>query len=336
MKKINVVIAGIGHDHAHDAFECITKIDSSFNLIGLVIEQDDNGNYERYKEQYGVYKHYEIDEVKTIKNLDAVIVECDDKYLTEYATKFASLRLPVHMDKPGSQNKEEFDKLIKICKENNIVLHLGYMYRYNPSIKKAIEICKSGLIGKIYSIETDMSGGLSFEKRKWLSSFKGGMMNYLGCHLIDVVITLLGKPESVIPYNTKSLPEVGEDQGLAILKYDNVLATIKSSAVELDGFSRRHIVINAEKMTIEICPIEKINDKTKLISTSIYKSPVIIPNVPIGVENYGPVDRYEMMFEEFASIVRKEINSPYTLEHEQLIHDVLLAACGDFGKEIKL
>lgn len=335
MKTINVVIAGIGHDHAHDAFECIER-NSFYNIIGLVIEKDNNGNYERYKKQYDSYKHYELDEIETINNLDAVIVECDDKYLTRYATKFASLGLPVHMDKPGSQNKEEFDNLIKICKDNNGILHLGYMYRYNPSIQKAIEICRSGAIGKIYSIETDMSGGLSLEKRKWLSSFKGGMMNYLGCHLIDVIVSLLGKPESVISYNTKSVPEVGEDQGLAILKYDNVLATVKTSGVEFDGFSRRHIVINAEKMTIDICPIEQISDKTNLISTSIYKAPVIIPNVPIGKEIYGPIDRYETMFEEFALIVRKEIKNPYTLEHEQLLHDVLLASCSEFGKEIKL
>ena len=54
---------------------------------------------------------------------------------------------------------------------------------------------------------------------------------------------------------------------------------------------------------------------------------------PIGKMIYGPVDRYEEMFHEFASICKGEIENPYTLEHEQLTHDILLAACGEFGKE---
>ena len=326
MKKINVVLVGVGHDHAHDAFLYITSSDS-FDLLGIVLDENDNGNYLKWKEDYDKYKHYTVDEVLLNNNVDAVVVESGDTTLTKYATIFASKGLPVHMDKPGSQDKESFDKLIDICRENNAPLHLGYMYRYNPSIKKALEICRSGLVGEIYSVEAHMSINLSKEKRVWLNNFEGGMMNYLGCHLVDLVVSLLGKPDEVTPYLSKSSNDVGIDMALAVFKYKDKYSHINTSGIEFDGFSRRHITICAEKMTIDISPTEIIKDG-ELHSVSIYKAPVVVEGVPIGEVTYGPTHRYKSMFEEFASIVRKEKDNPYTLEHEQLVHDILLKACG--------
>jgi hypothetical protein len=35
------------------------------------------------------------------------------------------------------------------------------------------------------------------------------------------------------------------------------------------------------------------------------------------------------MFNEFASIVRGEIENPYSYEYEKKMHDILLKACGE-------
>jgi len=328
MKKINVAIIGIGHDHAYDAFEYITKAESSFNLIGIVIEENNNGNYDKWKEFYDAYPHLYVDDVVNNNDIDAVLIESDDSQLTRYATIFANKGIPVHMDKPGSQSKESFGELISACKKNKTILHLGYMYRYNPSVKEAIKICKSGSIGKIYSIDAQMSTYLPKEKRQWLSLFKGGMMNYLGCHLIDIVISILGEPDEIVSNLAKSSNDVGEDICSTTFKYGNYFSQIFSSGVEYDGFSRRHITISAEKMCIDISPTEAFVTRTDLTSTSTYKTPVAINNVPIGNITYGPVNRYKEMFEEFASIVRKEINNPYSLDYELMVHNTLLKACG--------
>jgi hypothetical protein len=37
--------------------------------------------------------------------------------------------------------------------------------------------------------------------RQWLADLPGGMMFYLGCHLVDLIYRIQGKPERVIPLN---------------------------------------------------------------------------------------------------------------------------------------
>ena len=46
-----------------------------------------------------------------------------------------------------------------------------------------------------------MSCDHPLEKRKWLSSFQGGMSFFLGCHLTDLIYTLQGTPEEVYSHS---------------------------------------------------------------------------------------------------------------------------------------
>lgn len=62
------------------------------------------------------------------------------------------------------------------------------------------------------------------EKRQWLSNFKGGMMFFLGCHIIDIIVSIMGVPKNIVPFikstgidGTKS-----EDFGMAVLEYKMV------------------------------------------------------------------------------------------------------------------
>ena len=160
-------------------------------------------------------------------------------------------------------------------------------------------------------------------------------MNFLGCHLIDVVVSFLGKPDSIFSFNAKSEEGVGEDIAMAILKYGNHYSRIFSSMVEIDGFSRRNILIVGEKMTIEISPTEFFVDG-KLYSHNVYKAINAIEGVELGEKKYGPTHRYQEMFKEFAKICRKEIANPYSYEYEILVHDVLLSAFNKTGEEVKL
>lgn len=335
MKKLNVVLVGVGHDHAFDAFTYITSEDSSFNLLGICLVEKDIDNYEIHKDKYDKYPHFSIDDALNNREVEAAFIECDDSLLSKYAKMFAEKGINIQMDKPGSQSKEEFDEVVNICKKNNTVFHVGYMYRYNPSIKEALRLYKAGKLGKILYIEAQMNIIHQPKKRMWLNGFKGGMMNFLGCHLIDVVVSFLGKPDSVISFNANSKEEYGDDISLAVLKYGNLYSTVNTTAVEIGGFDRRHIVIAGEKETIEISPTEYFVNG-QLFSRSIYKAQEEIPGQTLGEVTYGPTHRYKEMYEEFASICRGEIDNPYSYEYEIMVHDVLLAACNSSGKEIKL
>jgi predicted dehydrogenase len=97
------------------------------------------------------------------------------------------------------------------------------------------------------------------QTRQWLDSFKGGMMFFLGCHLIDLIYSIQGSPKRVIPLNKCSGVEgvSSEDFGMAVFEYDNGVSFAKTSAVELGGFERRQLVVSGTNKTVELKPLER-------------------------------------------------------------------------------
>lgn len=55
----------------------------------------------------------------------------------------------IHMEKPGGVELADFERLIPIMKKTGKVFHTGYMYRYNPYIKKIMQRVKNGELGRI-------------------------------------------------------------------------------------------------------------------------------------------------------------------------------------------
>jgi len=334
MKKLKVVQIGTGHDHAHVALKCLLSLPDVFEVVGYVtIDENAMSKRNLGYPWFNSVKRLTLEEAFNIKDLDCAVIETDDLMLTKYAKLALKRGLHVHMDKPGGQDHKEFCKTVDFAKENGLVFHTGYMYRYNPAIKKTIEMVKSGELGEIYSIETQMSCYLDQNKRAWLKDFKGGMLNFLGCHLIDVVLQMKGIPNEIVPLSAISRQDLdGEDVGLAVLKYDNCTALIKSNGMETGGPLRRKIVVTGEKGTIEINPIEYPKSGygtaifTDMRTTFTKDDDWNIRPEPV---TFGPFDRYEEMFNEFAQIVNKEVESKYSYEYEKLLHEILIKACGE-------
>lgn len=323
MKKLKVVQIGTGHDHSFAPVNFLKKRDD-VDFLGFVKLSGEVKTFSGITE-------LSYDEVLSMNDLDAVFIETEDEFLTDYAYEFIKRGIAVQMDKPGGQDKKSFDALCDLAKEKNVPLHLGYMYRYNPAIKKVIETVKSGKLGKIYYVEAQMNCIHTDNKRKWLKNYKGGMMNFLGCHLVDLLLQIQGVPDEIIPFNSISEKGYGEDIGFAVFKYGNNASFIKSTGVEIGGFMRRQIVVCGEKGTIELNPTEYIIAGGK-VNSDMYIS--LEEDVAKGWEyrpekiTFEPYDRYGEMYDEFFKVVRGEIENPYTYDYEKLLHDTLLKACG--------
>ena len=336
MKRLKVVQIGLGHDHAIAALDNLLSLSDLFEVVGYVFVDDgEQANSRINSSSLKNLKRLTLDEAFSISDLDCAVIETDDSNLTKYAKLALERGLHVHMDKPGSQNEEEFNCMVDLAKSKGLVFHTGYMFRYNPIIKKAVELIKNGDIGDVYSIEAQMSCYLNESKRAWLKSFKGGMMNFLGCHLIDLILNIKGAPNKVIPLNTVSRADIGgEDIGFAVLQYDNCIATVKVNGMEVGGPMRRKLIIVGEKGSIEINPIEYPSGEVNLLQSTMKvayaKDNTWFINPEPTVSE--PFDRYYDMFSEFSGIVNGEVESTYSYEYEKYLHNVVLQACGSTKK----
>jgi len=266
-----------------------------------------------------------------MEDLDAVAIETNEEHMTEYAQLFADKGIAVHMDKPGSPDHAAFTKLAYTLQNQNLPFHLGYMYRFNPMILRAYDEIAAGHLGDILSVEAHMSCLHTSQNRRWLERFPGGMMFYLGCHLVDLVYRLQGMPEEVLPMNTASgLDSVeSEDYGFAVLRYKTGVSFIKTSAAEINGFARRQLVITGTKGTLEIKPLEMFSGDG-LKSRGSFTTLDMAKSWADCSEKWETdiYDRYDAMMLDFARLVRKEYQNPYDYKYEIRLHKLLMRCCG--------
>lgn len=333
MNRVKVIQIGIGHDHATAILDSLLKQRDIFEVAALAVPENEKSDFADKIKKYGEkVPVMTVERAFEIADIDAVVVETEEENLTEYAYMAVDRGLPVHMDKPGGLNPDKFERLINLAKKNKTVFHIGYMYRYNKSITKSIRRAKSGELGEIYCVEAHMSCWHRPKKRQWLSHFPGGMTFYLGCHLIDIILQIMGNPKEIIPMNMSTgIDEItAEDYCFVIFKYKNGVSFAKTSAAELGGFERRQLVICGSKGTIELRPLEEYNDDGNICTgvkiTEFEKGRDWNYSAPVTKSNAA--DRYDEMMLSFAKMVCGEKTNLYDCDYELNLYKTLLRSCG--------
>ncbi len=332
MNQINVIQIGIGHDHACDILDSALNLPELYSVKGLVIPEEEKGKYDDRIARFNV-PLLSFEEALSLENVSAVFVETEEELLTKYSTLAASRGLHIHMDKPGGYEYSEFERLVEILKSKNLVFSVGYMYRFNPYIKEAIAKAKSGEFGEIYSVEAHMSVEHSAEKRAWLKNMPGGMMFYLGCHLVDLIYSIQGKPLKIHPFNS-SINGISEDFGMAVFSYKKGASLIKTCAAEPGGFLRRQLVICGEKGTITINPLEDYNLELQDRKNMFSKMHTIFSDgrgfgLARGDRKVADMfNRYDGMMTNFHQMIMGEKENEYSYDYELELHKLVLRSCG--------
>lgn len=337
MVKLKIAQIGTEHDHAPFIMDTLLKHPDLFEVVGFSIDEDSDAHYQKTKHIYSGIPLLTKNEILNYPDLDAVTIESSEHNLVNYATEAAVHGLHIHMDKPGSFDFDSFQNLINIVKTNHLILRLGYMYRFNPAIKKAASLIKEGTIGEIINIEAQMNCFHTIQKRQWLKTLPGGMMFFLGCHLIDLILSFQGLPISFANFNAcTNLNQVtSEDFGLVLLKYPHGISYAKTSACEVGGFSRRQIVICGTKATIEIYPLEEyVEENNGTLIQSFLKLTLADDElkhgwgrVPQHMINFAPFDRYESMMKHFFYSCTNPVDNPSNYDYELDLYHYLHAIC---------
>ena len=329
MRKIRIAQIGTNrHSHAPDVFIMLKTMTNLFDVVGYALVEDEREACANKLYAFDGYPELSLEQILNDPTIEAVAVETDEIHLLKYAQMAADHGKHIHMEKPGSPSLADFERLVETVRAKNLIFHVGYMYRYNPFIMDAMKEAEEGKFGEIFSVEAHMSRNDNPETRKWLGSFPGGMMFYLGCHLVDLVLRLRGEPTAIIPFNRSTDPDtIGtEDYAMAVLDYPNGVSFVKTCAKEIGGFGRRQLVINGTEGSVEIKPLEiaQKGDGFLLKTQRTRRKP---DGSPIFEES--PVfGRYDKMLQSFAAMVRGDMTNPYTYDYELLVFRTVLACCG--------
>lgn len=331
MKKIKIGQIGIGHNHAEAKMRAIRKFPQYFEVVGVC---EPNADWIKERGNWKAYKGLNfLTEKEILEKCDAVLVETDVWDLTQTAQRCVQAGKHIHLDKPASGNYQQYEEVLRIAKEKNLVVQLGYMYRYNSAIQKCMKMIQEGELGEIYAINAEMSTFHNKEYRDWLNHFDAGIMYILGSHLVDLIVYILGEPKEVVSFLKSSnlSGTTSKDNNQAILNYEKALARINVSSVEVNGWGRRQFVVSGSNGTVEIKPME---NPCKMMYSNLKNCPNSYQDSKEIIEiNEVSLDcRYDEMIEDFYRYIVGEKKNPYTYEHELLVHKVLAQVCQGYQK----
>ena len=151
----------------------------------------------------------------------------------------AALKRGVHVlvEKPMAVSLAEAKAMIEASHESGAVLMVGQTQRYVPCYQRALEIVRSGALGRLFEVHTSFghAGPLSWSDRgRWFitASLAGtGVIGDLGVHKADMLRFLTGQEvESVAGFKAAFETEEVEDSAVAVLRLtEGTLVTLSAS-----------------------------------------------------------------------------------------------------------
>ena len=231
-QRIKVGQIGIGHNHASAKMATFRKLADQYEVVG-VVERDPEWRKKRgHDPAYRDVPWVTEQQLLNTKGLAVVAVETDVCDLVPTAARCIAAGMHLHLDKPGGESLAPFKRLLDEAGRRNLAVQMGYMYRNNPAVQFCQRAVRNGWLGQVFEVHGVMSKQQPLAYRQWLAQFRGGTMYIFGCHLIDVVVSMLGKPDRVTPYQRQTQPDVKlHDNGLAVFEYPQATATIRTSGI---------------------------------------------------------------------------------------------------------
>ena len=323
--KIRVGQIGTKHAHASGKMDAVRKLSDHFEVVGVVEPDAQQCASVDNSATYRGVPWMTTEELLAQPGLQLVLVETDIDQLLSTAEQCLTAGKHIHLDKPAGASMDHWRRVLALAAERKLLVQLGYMFRSNPAFQFMFDAAKNGWLGEIFEIHGVISKQLDVADRAELARYRGGSMFELGCHLIDAVVKLLGKPTRVTGFNRNTQPQLDElnDNCLALFDYPRATATIRSSLVEVNGGRRRQFTVCGTQGTIEIEPLEppQLTLTLDRPQGKFRKGTQVVELPPM-------TGRYDGDLLSFASAIRGERVYDYPLEHDEIVQACVLQASG--------
>jgi predicted dehydrogenase len=325
----------IGTGHAHASKLEVYAESGEWEIVGIVEEDPELRKAAEKSPLYRRFPFLGLEEALKTQDLRVVGVETRVRDLLRYARTAVDAGCHVHLDKPAGASMAGYRELMKQADAKGLVVQMGFMYRFNPAVQLLRRMLSAGWLGQIFETHAVMSKVIPPKDRRELDEFPGGTMFELGCHLIDLTVSVLGKPQRVVPFARRSLDLPDDtlvDNMLAVLEYPKATATVRTTGLEVEGGSRRHFTVCGTEGTFHIQPLDNPAVTLSLDRERRFgEGDRVFPKGTSEITFGAPYRRYVGDAAELAAIVRGEKTNPWPSSHDLLVQETVLAAAGMGG-----
>jgi predicted dehydrogenase len=322
--KIRVGQIGTRHLHAAGKMDAMRASDD-FDVVGIVEPDPHLRAAAEASRSYAGLAWLTEEQLLRTDGVRAVAVETEIRDLVPTAARCIAAGKHVHLDKPPGESLPAFRRLLEEATRRGLTVQMGYMLRYNPAFQLCFRLAREGYLGEVFAIDATMSKAVDAAVRRRLLPYRGGSMFEIGCHVIDAVVTVLGRPSKVTAHNRSSSPlnDGFADNCLAVLEYPRASVTVRSAIIDVEGEARRHFTVSGTKGTFAIRPLEPPHARLSL-------------DAPHGDYDAGDHEvtlppmrgRYHGEFEDLARVIRGQKTLEFSPEHDLNVQETVLLASG--------
>lgn len=323
-ERLRVVQIGTAHAHAPEKWTTLRRMADFFEVAG--IWEPDPGRQARAarEPEYRGARWLTEEQAFGDPSIRAAVVEMELPDQLAMGRRALEAGWSVHLDKPPGADLAALAALRERAVRDGRIIQTGYMLRYHPAFRFCFDAHRRGWLGRLFAVHGEMGKAVAPARRPWLADNYGGSMMLLGCHLLDLALALLGRPERQRAHRRRTFPEHDRyfDHEVAVLEYPRGIATIRSMLAEVGGEDRRHFVVCGDKGTIEIMPLEPARVRLCLQEPAA--------GFHAGWQDVSlpePPGRYDAMLRDFAGMVAGRASElpQFNAAHDLLVQEVLLA-----------
>jgi predicted dehydrogenase len=301
MEKLRMGVLGCS---AHYALRVGIPLQSSLLIEPYAVASRDPvkaGKYAEFWNFTAAYDSYE--KLLADPQVDFVYCPLPNHLHGEYIKKAADAGKPILCEKPLGLNARDAAEAAEYCRKKGVLLMEAFMYRFHPQWIRAVEIIKSGELGKVMLTE----GSFTYHNTdpaniRNISAYGGGGILDIGCYTVSTARLLQGaEPQGVICKVLRD-PSSGVDI-LASALLDFGEGRISSFTVGTQIFPRQKVMAlgTGGCLTVEL-PFNMYGDCPGQISVS-----TSVGDRRIETEI---ADQYLLEFDAFAEAVINKTEAP--------------------------
>ncbi len=241
-QKLNVIVAGLNHDHVHNILHAYT--DGKVSIIGIA--EPDKSLWKKFGDQYhlpdSLFSESLTDLLKH-KKPDAVLGYNEVGKHVDIVQICAPMHIPVMVEKPLAATLPQAKEMERLAKQYNTLLLTNYETTWYPSFHDVYDTVNSHSMGSIKKMvchdghQGPKEINCSNQFLKWLTDpvLNGaGALNDFGCYGADLMTWLMhGKrPISVTAVTKHYKPDVYpkvDDDATVLVEYDSATGLIEGS-----------------------------------------------------------------------------------------------------------
>jgi predicted dehydrogenase len=327
---VNLGMLGMVHPHAHGIIRQIAAHPDEFRLLGA-FDPDPNVAADRARVWNAA-----IPELKLFSNaeelldqpLDGLIVEGQIGENLRWAQMAVDRGFSVMLEKPAGTDLAAFRRLVDSACRRQVHLQMIYLFRYMSAVQEMFKLAREGVLGRIYEFRARIPKDLALYDQhvREYAHYPGGIFFEMAGHLIDMMVTILGRPKSVTPFmgHHHHGPDRFVDNGLAVFEYDQAWGIVEVTALESAPDARRIEVYGTEGAALipNLGSGHLANAPTQTIE--VYRS---------GEPGWARFDLPAATLQiadlrEMAACIRGEKTPQWSLDHDLVVQEMLLAAVG--------